>query len=1352
MKFSKGLGIIAVIFLIILPLTTTAQTGPLNFRQPQNPNVSNFLSPDGRIDMQAAQAAGYKGALDMQGFKMDFDPKTGAPLFRPQIGGKSRMPGKINSADSRLEDGDDRLGDDSRWRRMHGLYREFPTKSAESAMDIRSIQKAKSHPDDIYWDDDFYGQDLSGDIYAVAIFNGQIIVGGSFAYIGKDRFNYIAAWDGSSWSTLGSGLDGEVYSLIVYKDTLIAGGYFWATGDYMTSLSCIAAWDGNQWASLGSGLYGYVISLTVYKDNLIAGGSFWYDGSYSTELHCIAAWDGASWSTLGGGLDGGVYSLMVYKDTLIAGGYFWATGDNMTSLSCIAAWDGNQWASLGAGLAGGVWTLTVYKDSLIAAGSFWYDGSYSTELHCIAAWDDAQWASLGAGLNSDVCALTVYKDTLVAGGYFSATGDYMTSLSCIAAWDGSQWMPLGLGMNSAVMALAINDDTLIAAGSFTMVDDSSEANKLAVWDGDKWTGLGNISNDGNGVNNYVEALAIYDNKLIAGGAFTRAGSLNVNHIAAWDGSSWSALGGGLNGEVYSLLVYGDSLIAGGYFWATGDNMISLSHIAAWDGAQWASLGSGLDGGVNALTVYQDTLIAGGYFWATGDNMTSLSCIAAWDGAQWSPLGLGLNNGVYALTVYKDTLVAGGYFSATGDNMTSLSYIAAWDGGQWSSLGAGLDGGVYALTVYKDTLIAGGWFYATGDGSTYLRGLGAWDGTQWSPLGQGPYGVYGLAVYKGKLIAGGGFTFWTNYGPVYYIAAWNGNEWLPLGSGMDDWVWCLNVYNDTLFAGGGFTMAGEKPSSRIAAFCPEVPPPPSPPDSMQAWTGCGYIYLDWLPVEGASYYCLYRDSQLLYSWTDTYFYDGNPGTSEHCYYVTAKKSLWDESDPSNTACATAYWPEAPQTPQLTISSDCQYIYLAWGAVENVTYYCVVRDGQQWLDCPSDTIFTDYPQDTIQHCYQVVAYNDCVSSNLSDSVCASLMKAPAKPSRPSVAAKCNAIDISWTVVSGASSYNIYRSGAYLANVIGTSYNDNNPGTSKRYYKLKSVSACDSSAFSDSAGATAVSAAPAKPSKPTITAQCDTINVTWNTVSGASSYEIYRGAELVKTATGTSWKDDSPGIILRYYKIKAKNVCGTSAFSDSAGATAGSKPAAPVLVSPPDKFDNKQGGVIAFDWDDIISATQYSLQISANIAFSPLLKETTTTASSCNISLLAAGTYYWRVKAKNTCGDGDWSISRSLVNNNDVAEIPTSNLPIEYSLTQNYPNPFNLSTRFEFSMPRASDVVIKVYDITGREIVTLADNHYSAGNYMVDWNGEDNFGNIVASGIYLYRIKAGDFVESKKMILLK
>jgi flagellar hook assembly protein FlgD len=86
------------------------------------------------------------------------------------------------------------------------------------------------------------------------------------------------------------------------------------------------------------------------------------------------------------------------------------------------------------------------------------------------------------------------------------------------------------------------------------------------------------------------------------------------------------------------------------------------------------------------------------------------------------------------------------------------------------------------------------------------------------------------------------------------------------------------------------------------------------------------------------------------------------------------------------------------------------------------------------------------------------------------------------------------------------------------------------------------------------------------------------------------------------------------------------------------------------------------------------------------------------------------------------------------------------------QNSPNPFNPSTAIKFYIPNNTNVTIKIFNIIGREITTLINNQTIAGYHIVYWDGRDSYGRNAASGVYLYRLTAGNFSVTRKMNLLK
>ncbi len=98
----------------------------------------------------------------------------------------------------------------------------------------------------------------------------------------------------------------------------------------------------------------------------------------------------------------------------------------------------------------------------------------------------------------------------------------------------------------------------------------------------------------------------------------------------------------------------------------------------------------------------------------------------------------------------------------------------------------------------------------------------------------------------------------------------------------------------------------------------------------------------------------------------------------------------------------------------------------------------------------------------------------------------------------------------------------------------------------------------------------------------------------------------------------------------------------------------------------------------------------------------------------------------------------------------ELPE--LPTAYALEQNYPNPFNPVTEISYALPEGSSVLLRVFDVSGRQVTTLVDGFQEAGYRSVTWDGRDDRGISVSSGVYFYRLRAGEFEETKKMILLR
>lgn len=313
---------------------------------------------------------------------------------------------------------------------------------------------------------------FDNDVWAITVYNGDLIIGGYFN--NADGFSSIkvAGWDGSNWYSMSGFPNGNpIYWLHAHDGLLYAG----------QALTQLCSWDGSSWTGhepwLGN-TFGNIWALETYGNELYVGGGF--NGNPDQPSY-IAIWNGNGWDTVGTGIVGSVLSLDTYAGDLIAGGYF-STGSGSAG-DHIAKWDGSSWSPLGDGTDGGVRTLTTFNSNLVAGGVFSMAGGVGVSN--IAQWDGLNWSAVGGGLDGTVEALIVHDNKLIVGGRFLNAGG--SPAARIASWDGASWSPIGGGFDDDVYALGVYNGYLIAGGAF-----SEAGGYVALWDGSVWRPVSDI--------------------------------------------------------------------------------------------------------------------------------------------------------------------------------------------------------------------------------------------------------------------------------------------------------------------------------------------------------------------------------------------------------------------------------------------------------------------------------------------------------------------------------------------------------------------------------------------------------------------------------------------------------------------------------------------------------------------------------------------------------------------------------------------------------------------------------------------------------------------------------------------
>ncbi|MCL6539238.1 MAG: hypothetical protein K6T87_01380 [Roseiflexus sp.] len=637
-------------------------------------------------------------------------------------------------------------------------------------------------------------------VKAIAISGNNVFVGGAFTNAGGvPGADYIARWDGATWSGLLSGtlgISNTVNTIVLSGTDVYVGGTFTDAGG-VTGADYIARWNSaNNTRNLVGGpsaINGFVNAIAISGADVYVGGFFFNAGGV-LGANNIARWDGATntWNLVGGpgAITSFVNAIAISGTNVYVGGDFTGAG-GVSGADYIARWNGATWSGLLSGTFGisnTVIAIAISGADVYVGGVFANAGGV-TGAGGIARWNSASntWNLVGAA-NAINAAVRDIKfsgsDVYIGGDFINAGGNNANDY--LIRWTGSAFVPPGSEtagpLNGTVSAVVVSGTEVFVGGIFTNAGNVPGANYVAKWNGTTWSGLLSGTLGINGP--FVSTIALSGTDVYVGGNFTDAGGVpGANSIARWNGSTWNAVGPtpSITGTVTTIAISGTEVFAGGIFFNAG-GVTGADNIARWNGTTWSGLLSGtfgISGTVTTIALSGTNVYVGGAFTNAG-GVTGANRIARWNSANstWNRLGAAnaINATVNTIAIIGTDVYVGGNFTDAG-GVTGANHIARWNSASntWNLVGAAnaVNSTVRAIKVSGSDVYIGGDFTNAG-GNSAADYLVRWDGTQWTALVSGTEGVFGpvraLAVPSSDdVYAGGNFLNTGNNPFADYIA-------------------------------------------------------------------------------------------------------------------------------------------------------------------------------------------------------------------------------------------------------------------------------------------------------------------------------------------------------------------------------------------------------------------------------------------------------------------------------------------------------------------------------------------------------------------------------------------------------
>ena len=461
----------------------------------------------------------------------------------------------------------------------------------------------------------------------------------------------------------------------------------------------------------------------------------------------------------------------------------------------------------------------------------------------------------------------------------------------------------------------------------------------------------------------------------------------------------------------------------------------------------------------------------------------------------------------------------------------------------------------------------------------------------------------------------------------------------------------NAFTDTVLADGTYLYevsavddAGESTSkASVSATVNNLAP--SAPTNLSASVNADSVNLTWDTVADATSYNLYRDSSLIASPTTNAFTDTTLADGTYLYEVSAVDEAGESiSKASVSATVNNEPPSAPTN--LSASANGSNVNLSWNEVSEATSYKVYRDSSL-IASPTSNAFTDTALADGTYLYEVSAVDDAGESTSKASVSATVNnEPPTAPTNLSASVNGSSVSLTWNSVDDATSYNVYRDDSLIASPTTNAFTDTALADGTYLYEVSAVDDAGESTSKASISATVNNEPPTAPTNLTVTINADNVNLSWDTVADATSYNVYRDSSLITSPTTNAFTDTALADGTYLYEVSAVDDAGESTSKASVSATVNNEPP----TAPTNLTASVNGSNVNLTWDEVNDATSYNIYRDSSLIASPTTGAFTDTA-------LADGTYLYEVSAVDDAGESTSKASVSTTVNNLAPSAPTN-----------------------------------------------------------------------------------------------